>query len=145
MENIQIVWLVLMVVFIAVEAATVGLASIWFAGGALVALLASFMGAKSWLQIVLFFVVSVATLFLTRPLAKKYLNARVQHTNADKVIGETAIVTKRIDNVEGTGMATVGGRLWTARSANGEIIEENAVVRVKALEGVKILVAPEET
>ena len=143
MDTLQIVWLSLMILFLIIEAAAPGLTSIWFAAGALAALIASFFTAPLWLQIVLFIVVSVVTIIITRPLAKKYVNSRVQATNADMVIGRSATVTERIDNVAGTGMATVGGRSWTARSSDGRVIEAGELTEVKAIEGVKLLVAPQ--
>lgn len=142
MDTLQIIWLALMVVFLIIEAATAGLASIWFAAGAFAALISSFLGGQLWLQITLFILVSVVTLVITRPLARKYVNSRVQATNADMVIGQSATVTERIDNVAGTGMATVGGRLWTARSSDGQVIEAGELTEVKAIEGVKLLVVP---
>lgn len=143
MDTVQIVWIALVVVFLIVEAISAGLASIWFAAGAAVALVASFLSAPIWLQVVLFFVVSIVTLILTRPLARKYVNARTQPTNADMVIGNEATVTERIDNIAGTGTVSVGGRVWTARSAGGEVIEAGTLTKVKAIEGVKVLVVPQ--
>ncbi len=142
LDTIAIVWIALVVVFLVGEAVSVGLTSIWFAAGAVLALVAYFLGAKAWLQIVIFIVVSVTTLLLTRPLANKYINSRVQATNADAVIGQTATVTERVDNVAGTGMASVGGRMWTARSADGSVIEPGTRATVKTIEGVKILLVP---
>ena len=142
MEVTQIVWIVLVVVFLVGEAISVALSSIWFAAGAVAALIASFLNAPLWLQIVLFVVVSVATLILTRPLANKYVNSKVQATNADKVIGQLATVTERVDNVAGTGTAKVGLREWTARSFDGSIIETGVQASVKSIEGVKIMLVP---
>lgn len=139
----QIVWIVLMIVFLAVEAITPGLTSIWFGLGAAVALISAFMGAPIWLQAVLFLIVSIVALVFTRPLAREYVNKRVQATNADRVIGRQATVTERIDNLAGTGAATVDGRIWTARSADGSVIEAGALTTVKAIEGVKLLLLPQ--
>lgn len=145
MEFMQIVWIALIVVFIVVEGITIGLTSIWFAAGSAVALILSFFGAHTWLQMTAFFVVSIFALLLTRPLAKKYVNSKVQPTNADMIIGNLATVTQRIDNVAGTGMAKVGGRMWTARSATGQVIEEGALAQVAAIEGVKIILIPQSS
>lgn len=142
MDTMMITWAVLTVVFFVVEGATAGLASIWFAAGSLVALAATFIGAPIWLQVVLFIVVSVVSLIITRPLAKKYVNKKIQPTNADKAIGMVAEVTERIDNIEGTGRASVGGRSWTARSANGAPIEAGTRAAVISIEGVKLMVQP---
>ena len=138
-DNMSIVWVVIMVVFLVVEAATAGLTCIWFAIGALAALIAALFGAPIWLQLVWFFVVSVVTLYFTRPLVLKYVNSRSQPTNADMVIGKEALVTEAIDNVESAGAVAVGGKVWTARSENGEPIEVGSIVTVLRIEGVKLI------
>lgn len=140
-DNMSIVWVVIMVVFLVVEAATAGLTCIWFAIGALAALIAALFGAPIWLQLVWFFVVSVFTLYFTRPLVLKYVNSRSQPTNADMVIGKEALVTEAIDNVESAGAVAVGGKVWTARSENGEPIEVGSIVTVLRIEGVKLIVS----
>ena len=140
-DNMSIVWVVIMVVFLVVESATAGLTCIWFAIGALAALIAALFGAPIWLQLVWFFVVSVVTLYFTRPLVLKYVNSRSQPTNADMVIGKEALVTEAIDNVESAGAVAVGGKVWTARSENGEPIEVGSIVTVLRIEGVKLIVS----
>lgn len=140
-DNMSIVWVVIMVVFLVVEAATAGLTCIWFAIGALAALIAALFGAPIWLQLVWFFIVSVVTLYFTRPLVLKYVNSRSQPTNADMVIGKEALVTEAIDNVESAGAVAVGGKVWTARSENGEPIEVGSIVTVLRIEGVKLIVS----
>lgn len=140
-DNMSIVWVVIMVVFLVVEAATAGLTCIWFAIGALAALIAALFGAPIWLQLVWFFVVSVVTLYFTRPLVLKCVNSRSQPTNADMVIGKEALVTEAIDNVESAGAVAVGGKVWTARSENGEPIEVGSIVTVLRIEGVKLIVS----
>lgn len=140
-DNMSIVWVVIMVVFLVVEAATAGLTCIWFAIGALASLIAALFGAPIWLQLVWFFVVSVVTLYFTRPLVLKYVNSRSQPTNADMVIGKEALVTEAIDNVESAGAVAVGGKVWTARSDNGEPIEVGSIVTVLRIEGVKLIVS----
>lgn len=142
LSNMSIVWVVLMVVFLVVEAATAGLTCIWFAVGSLAALIAALFDAQLWLQIVWFLVISFVTLYFTRPLVKKYVNSRSQPTNADMVIGKEALVTEDIDNVEATGAVSVGGKVWTARSADGGRIKAGAVVSVLRIEGVKLIVEP---
>ena len=142
LSNMSIVWVVLMVVFLVVEAATAGLTCIWFAIGSLAALIAALFDAQLWLQIVWFLVISFVTLYFTRPLVKKYVNSRSQPTNADMVIGKKALVTEDIDNVEATGAVSVGGKVWTARSADGGRIKSGAVVSVLRIEGVKLIVEP---
>ncbi len=142
LSNMSIVWVVLMVVFLVVEAATAGLTCIWFAIGSLAALIAALFDAQLWLQIVWFLVISFVTLYFTRPLVKKYVNSRSQPTNADMVIGKEALVTEDIDNVEAIGAVSVGGKVWTARSADGGRIKSGAVVSVLRIEGVKLIVEP---
>lgn len=142
LSNMSIVWVVLMVVFLVVEAATAGLTCIWFAIGSLAALIVALFDAQLWLQIVWFLVISFVTLYFTRPLVKKYVNSRSQPTNADMVIGKEALVTEDIDNVEATGAVSVGGKVWTARSADGGRIKSGAVVSVLRIEGVKLIVEP---
>ena len=137
-------WLVIMVLFLVVEAATVGLVCIWFAVGALIALLAAMCGAQLWLQIVLFLIVSAATLYFTRPLVKRYVNSKVEPTNADMVIGKECRVTETVDNIAGTGAVYVDGKTWTARSENDEVIPEGTLVTAKSIDGVKLIVAAPE-
>jgi membrane protein implicated in regulation of membrane protease activity len=136
------VWVAATVAFVVAELATVGLTSIWFALGALCALIATLLGAPLWLQIAWFLIISAATLVLTRPLVKKYINAKTQPTNADRVLGMTAVVTERIDNLAGTGAVQAAGKVWTARSADGAPIEADALVTVGAIDGVKLMVKP---
>ena len=138
-----IIWAAALIVFVIVEAVTIGLASIWFALGALAAFICAWVGGKLWLQIVWFLLVSVATLLLTRPLAKRYIDTKIQPTNADRVIGMVGIVQETIDNLAGTGLVHIGGKVWTARSAKGDIIEAGETVLADAIEGVKLIVERE--
>lgn len=137
---LAIIWLVILLVCLAVEFATLGLTSIWFAGGALLALLVSLVGGPLWLQFELFVVVSVVLLIFTRPIATRYFNKNRAKTNIDSVIGKQAIVTMQIDNIKGTGQIITGGIEWTARSLDGSVIEEGAVVNIEKIEGVKAIV-----
>ncbi len=138
-----IFWAVAVIAFVILELATVGLASIWFALGALCALIAALLGAPVWLQIVWFVIVSVATLLLTRPLAKKYINSKTMATNADRVIGGKAVVKERIDELAGTGAVLADGKMWTARTADGSVAEPGDIVTVLEIRGVRLIVAPE--
>ena len=135
-------WAAAIVVFLVVEGMTAGLITIWFAVGALAALLAALFGAPIWLQLVWFFVISIAALFFTRPLARKYLNSKTQATNADMYIGKECVVLETIDNVAGTGAVKVSGKVWTARSADGAVIREGARAEALRIEGVKLIVNP---
>lgn len=138
----SVIWLVLLIGFAAAEAATIGLASIWFAAGALVALLSTIFTDNIWVQIVFFLAVSAASMAILRPLAKKYIFPRRVPTNADRVIGREAVVTENIDNLSGHGAVVVCGMAWTARSESGEAIPAGETVIVKRIEGVKLFVAP---
>lgn len=134
------IWSIAIVVFLVIEALTVGVASIWFALGSICALIAALLGAPDWLQILWFFIISIVTLIFTRPVVKKYVNGRRQATNADRVIGMKATVREDIDNIAGKGSVLVDGKEWTARSANGEPIASGSVVAVLSIEGVKLIV-----
>ena len=134
-------WVVALVVFLIVEAVTAGLVSIWFVFGSLVALICAALGAAVWLQIFWFVIVSVATLVLTRPLVKRYVDSRSVATNADRSIGRTAVVTERIDNLAAAGAVKLDGVVWTARSTDDAVaIEAGERVTVRAIEGVKLIV-----
>lgn len=134
-------WVAALVVFLIVEAVTAGLVSIWFVFGSLVALICAALGAAVWLQIFWFVIVSVATLVLTRPLVKRYVDSRSVATNADRSIGRAAVVTERIDNLAATGAVKLDGIVWTARSTDDAVaIETGERVTVRAIEGVKLIV-----
>ena len=140
--SMTVVWAVAIVVFLVLEAMTVGLVTIWFAVGSVAALLASIFGAPLWLQLLWFFVISIAALILTRPLVKKYLNNRTQATNADMYVGKECLVLETIDNVAGTGAVKVAGKVWTARSTDDSVIPDGARVEALRIEGVKLIVKP---
>ena len=136
----EVLWLALLIVFAVLEASTVSLVSIWFMGGALTALIAALCGAEIWLQIILFFVVSIALLLCLRPLSKKLLKKKKVATNAESNIGKTAVVTETIDNLRGTGAVKISGVEWSARSVDDSVLEKDAVVRILRIEGVKVCV-----
>ena len=136
------VWGIAIVVFLVMEGMTTGLVSIWFAVGALAALLSSLFGAPVWLQLVWFFVISVAALLITRPLSRKYLNSKTQATNADMYVGKECMVLETIDNVAGSGAVKVAGKVWTARSADGSVIPAGTKAEALRIEGVKLIVKP---
>ncbi len=140
----KVLWFALLIVFIAAEAATVGMVSTWFALGALAALVSGLLGAEFWLQIVLFVVVSGATLCLLRPIAKRYFNANRTNTNVDALVGKVCLVVSPIDNVNACGQVKVGDVEWSARSSTDEPIEAGTQVRVDRVEGVKVFVTPIE-
>ena len=137
-----IVWLVALLVFLFVEAQSVTMVSLWFAAGALAALIVALCGGELWLQIVLFFVVSIALLASLRPLARKFFTPKITKTNVDSVIGAQGLVTATIDNIVAQGQVKLSGMEWTARSTSGEIIPIGTQVVVDKVEGVKVFVTP---
>ena len=139
---LELIWLGLTLAFAAAQAVSVGLTSIWFAAGALSALIAALFHAPLWVQLALFIGVSLACLGAVRPLARRYLNSRVVPTNADRVIGSEARVTEDIDNIQGKGAVIVGGVTWTARSEGDVPIPAGSLVRIERIEGVKVFVQP---
>ena len=139
-----ILWLILMVVFLILEAATVTLVSLWFAAGSLAAMAAAWLGGALWLQVSIFLAVSAIALTALRPLARKYFTPRLTATNVDSVIGSTGLVTVPIDNLSATGQVKLGGMVWTARSTSGDPIPEGTRIRVDRIEGVKVFVSPAE-
>ena len=139
--SLAVIWLIVLVVCLVVEIGTLGLTSIWFAGGALCALLIALVGGPLWLQILLFLVASIVLLIFTRPIAAKYFNKNREKTNVDSKIGKQAIVTVTIDNLKGEGQIVTEGMEWTARSLDSTIIEEGSVVTIEKIEGVKAVVS----
>ena len=124
--SMNMVWLAAAIILLIVEGLAPGLVSIWFALGALAAMVSAMLGAPLWLQLVWFALVSVVSLILTRPLAKRYVNARAVRTNADMAIGQDCVVTEAIDNVLGRGAVSVGGKIWTARMCEADGKAERA-------------------
>lgn len=136
----KLIWTALLILFGIGEAITVGLTSIWFAAGSLVALVVSLLNGPLWLQIVLFIAVSVLSLLAIRPLAGKYLNNKVEATNADRIIGTETRVLEPIDNLQATGTVRINGMVWSARSESDTPIPAGTLVRVLRIEGVKAYV-----
>lgn len=143
MEHLLIMWIVLAIVFAVIEAVTVQIVTIWFAVGAVGAIVAYVLGANEIVQLTVFVAISLLTLILARPYLKKFTKTQVQPTNADMYIGKQALVTEEIDNSKGTGQAKINGSLWTARSADGSVIEKDCLVSVMSIEGVKLIVKKE--
>lgn len=135
------IWLALIIIFIIVEMVTVGLTSIWFAGGALAALLSALLGMPVFGQIVLFLAVSIVLVFFTRPFAVKFVKPHNIKTNYEDVIGKEVRVTETIDNHLSTGTAVLGGQEWTARSADHDVVfEKGQTVQVVEIKGVTLYV-----
>lgn len=141
MDTIVIIWAAMIVVFLIIEGATAGLASIWFALGAVAGLVLALADVALGWQISAFIVVSTATLILTRPLAVKYVNTKVQATNADRVIGQTGVVVEEINNIAGTGTVKIDSRTWTARSVSGNVISKGVLVTGVAIAGATLQVS----
>lgn len=139
-QYIPYFWLALIVVAVIVEAVTAQLVSIWFAVGGITGLIAYVCGAPLWVQFVLFILVSILVLLITRPVVKKLIYFKKENTNADRYIGKRAAVIIEINNELGTGQVKVLGSIWTAKSADGSTIPVGANVCVKAIEGVKLIV-----
>ena len=137
-----IIWFVLLIVFVLAEAATVTVVSLWFAAGALAALIISMLSGPVWLQVLVFAVVSVVLLWMLRPIIRKHFNPKLTRTNVDAVIGREATTMVAINNRMAQGKVMLDGMEWSARSTTGEEISENTVVSVDRVEGVKLFVTP---
>jgi len=134
-------WLVVLVVLVVIELLTMGLTTVWFAGGALVATVAALFHAPLTLQVILFLLVSAILLFFTRPLAVKYFNKDRVRTNAESLVGRQAIVISEVDNLQGIGQVSVGGMEWSARTKeDGVRLPVGTVATVLAINGVKLVV-----
>lgn len=145
MSEIIIFWLVLLIVCIVIEVLTMGLTTIWFAGGALIAILAALLYAPVFVQVILFFLVSLLMLFFTRPIAVKYFNRDRVKTNVESMVGRQAIVVSEIDNVQAVGQVTINGQEWSARSWDDkQRIPVGTVVNIVAISGVKLIVRVDE-
>ena len=135
-------WLITVVVLLVIEIATMGLTTIWFAGGALIALMFALAGVSMYAQIGAFLITSVILLVCTRPLAVKFFNQKREKTNMDTVIGKQAIVLKEIDNLKEKGQVSLNGMEWSARTyEEGIVLPAGTVVEVKEIQGVKLIVA----
>ena len=140
METTSICWLAVFVLLIVIELATMGLTTIWFAGGAVAGFIASMLGANVVIQAVVFFVVSIVLLIFTRPFAVRYINSNKTKTNIDGLIGQEALVLEEINNIRETGCARLEGKEWTARSVDDSVIPADTVVIVERIEGVQLIV-----
>lgn len=142
MEREAIIWLVLFVILLIVELLTVGLTSIWFAGGALVALIMELLGANLFWQIGAFILVSFLLLYFTRPFAVKYVNAHHEKTNYEQAVGKIVRITERVDNLAQTGKGILDGMEWTVRTVGKEVLEKGDLAKVIRISGVKLIVEP---
>ena len=136
----KVFWLAAVIALCAGEAATVGLVCIWFAAGALGAFVVACVGGLFWLQLIVFAAVSAAALALVRPAVSRFVHPKRSPTNADRVIGQAAVVTETVDNEAGAGQVNVMGQVWSARSQLGVVIPAGTQVKVRRIEGVKLFV-----
>ncbi|MCR4925602.1 MAG: NfeD family protein [Clostridiales bacterium] len=137
-----VLWLVLFVVLLVVEALTLQLVTIWFALGSVCSFVAALLGANVTVQSIIFVAVSVLSFIITKPLVKKFLNSKAVPTNVDRYIGQNAIVKETIDNINSKGQVTLeNGSVWSAKSADNSVIAENSLVKINSIEGVKVIVS----
>lgn len=136
----SIYWVIILIILIFIEIITLGLTTIWFAGGALAAFIISLFFDSLVAEIIAFLIVSLALLYFTRPFVMKYFNPQRVKTNYEGVIGKEALVITTIDNLKATGQAVVDGQQWSARSADGSVIEKDTKVIVQSISGVKLIV-----
>ena len=144
LDYMAIIWLCALVFFVIVEAMTVQMLCIWFAASSLVSLVLALIGVPEWAQIVVFFLCTAVLLIFTRPIVKRFMNKPRERTNADRIIGMTAVVIQEINNDKAEGQVSVANQVWTARSTSGEIIPVDTKVEVRSIEGVKAIVEKQE-
>lgn len=137
---LTIIWLIVLVMCLVIEIGTLGLTTIWFAGGSLLATIVALVGGPLWLQILVFLVTSIVLLIFTRPVAMKYFNKNRIKTNVESMAGKQGIVTEMVDNIKGMGKIVADGMEWTARSKDNGTIAEGSVVTILEIQGVKAIV-----
>lgn len=136
-----VIWLIIAVVSGIIEAVTLGITTIWFVFGALVAWLLYEINAPFLVQLIAFISVSAILLYFTKPVVEKYLNVGKVRTNADSLIGEIGMVTEEIDTIKAIGQVEVRGQIWSAKTREENIILTGTIVEVLAIEGVKLIVS----
>ena len=146
MSEQVVFWLIVLAIAAIVELLTMGLTSIWFAGGAVVACIVAIFVPYFWVQVIIFAAVTLVLLIFTRPVAVRYFNKNRLKTNAEGLVGERAIVVSEIDNLKGIGEVTIRGIDWSARTeVDGTVIPRNAAVIIKRIEGNKLIVDLDES
>ena len=136
----SIFWLVFAIIMGAIEACTAQLVSIWFAVGAVGGCITSLITDKLWIQITVAVVLTLVTLIVTRPLAKRVIDSKKTYTNSDRNIGKTAVCIADIDNISSVGQVKIGGAIWSAKGADDSVIKKDSKVIVKSIEGAKLVV-----
>ena len=140
-----VIWLIAIIIFLVVEGLTAAaLVSMWFAVGALAALITSIFIDSFVIQVIVFLIVSCLAFALVRPLVRKYFTPKTEVTNAQRLIGQEAVVTQTVDNLAATGQVSLKGQTWTARARDNTPLEPGTRVTVLAIEGVKVIVEPIE-
>ena len=139
-----IFWLAAMVIFLAAEAMTVTLVSIWFAAGALGAILVALLGGGLMLQVSVFLLLAILLLLSLRSIVRRHITPRISKTNIDSIVGATGVVLTPVNNIAALGQVQVNGVEWSARSTNGSHIPAGTLVKVDRIEGVKVYVSPAE-
>jgi membrane protein implicated in regulation of membrane protease activity len=140
MNPVDFIWIIAAIIFIIIEAATMGLATIWFAFASIAAWLVQIIGVPPLGQIAVFLIVSAVLLYYTRPIALKYFKVGRVKTNADRLVGETGKVTEEIDNLNAKGLVKISGQIWTSRSLENKVIPVETLVHVESIDGVKLIV-----
>lgn len=140
----SIFWLIIFVALLVVEIVTLGLTTVWFALGALAAFLAAYVGFGVLVQVIVFLIVSIILLILTRPIAVKFFNQERERTNAESLIGQKAVVKEEINTLRGVGKVEVNGMEWSAKADESDVIEAGTVILIKGIQGVKLIVEKEE-
>lgn len=144
MENLYpLLWLILIIILVIIEAGTVSLTTIWLAGGALVALIFSLLSLPIASQIVVFLLISIILIVFTRPVVVKYLKVGGHRTNTDSLVGKSGIVIMDITEHK-TGQVKIKGQIWTATAESEDLISEGTEVVIIAIEGVKLIVKSAE-
>jgi len=145
MDYNVILWIVIMVVLLAIEAATMNLTTIWLAVGALISIFFTLAGAGGVMQFAVFVVVSAVMVIFTRPLVKKYIEGKYQKTNSDGLVGKTARIIETVDNRHETGTAFLDGKEWMVRSEDDDqVLASGELAVVRSISGVKLIVSKEE-
>lgn len=140
MNPVDFIWIVAAIIFIIIEAATMGLATIWFAFASIAAWIVQILGMPPLGQIAVFLIFSAVLLYFTRPIALKYFKVGRVKTNADRLVGETGKVTEEIDNINAKGLVKISGQIWTSRSEKNKVIPVDTLVKVIRIDGVKLIV-----
>lgn len=138
-------WLIAFALLLFIEFLTLGLTTIWFAGGALAAWVLAMLHCSFPIQVIAFLLISILLLLLTRPIAMKHFNRKCEKTNVERLIGQSAVVLEEIDGIHGTGKVLLNGIDWSAKAKDPEEkIAKDAIVQIEEIQGVKVVVTKKE-